>query len=121
MPSLRCGTWNGSGRPSGRWPFLRRNRHRHHQDARCRRQGRRVVTQGKRRDRTLAWRKRRCGLRACAGASPKASGLTALAPAIIEAILDGQEPDGPSLKSLRRSIPLYWDDQRVDLGASHAL
>lgn len=32
--------------------------------------------------------------------------LVALAPNIIEAILDGQEPDGPSLKSMRRDIPL---------------
>jgi hypothetical protein len=47
--------------------------------------------------------------------------LAALAPDIVEANLDGQEQDGLSLKSMRRDIPLSWDDQRVELGASHAL
>jgi len=45
--------------------------------------------------------------------------LAALAPDIIEAIFDGQEPDGLSLKSMRRDIPLSWHDQRVELGAPH--
>jgi len=37
--------------------------------------------------------------------------LAALAPDIIEAILDGQEPDGLSLGRLRKEIPLLWEDQ----------
>ena len=38
--------------------------------------------------------------------------LTSLAPDLIEAILDGQEPDGLSLRSIRRDLPLEWDEQR---------
>lgn len=38
--------------------------------------------------------------------------LAALAPDIIEAILDGQEPDGLSLRLLRKDIPLVWKEQR---------
>lgn len=38
--------------------------------------------------------------------------LTCLAPDLVEAILDGQEPDGLSLRSLRRDLPLAWDEQR---------
>jgi len=38
--------------------------------------------------------------------------LTALAPDLVEAILEGQEPDGLSLRSLRRDLPLAWDEQR---------
>ena len=38
--------------------------------------------------------------------------LASLAPDLIEAILDGQEPDGLSLRSLRRDLPLEWDEQR---------
>jgi hypothetical protein len=38
--------------------------------------------------------------------------LTSLAPDLVEAILDGQEPDGLSLRSLRRDLPLGWDEQR---------
>lgn len=38
--------------------------------------------------------------------------LTSLAPDLVEAILDGQEPDGLSLRSLRRDLPLAWDEQR---------
>jgi hypothetical protein len=37
--------------------------------------------------------------------------LTSLAPDLVEAILDGQEPDGLSLRSLRRDLPLSWDGQ----------
>ena len=37
--------------------------------------------------------------------------LTSLAPDLVEAILDGQEPDGLSLRSLRRDLPLAWDEQ----------
>ena len=38
--------------------------------------------------------------------------LTSLAPDLVEAILEGQEPDGLSLRSLRRDLPLGWDEQR---------
>jgi len=38
--------------------------------------------------------------------------LTLLAPDIIEAILDGREPDGMSIEKLRRPIPLLWEEQR---------
>lgn len=41
--------------------------------------------------------------------------LTSSAPDIIEAILDGQEPDGFGLNSLRRDLPLLWDEQREQL------
>jgi len=38
--------------------------------------------------------------------------LTSLPPDLVEVILDGQEPDGLSLRSLRRDLPLAWDEQR---------
>lgn len=38
--------------------------------------------------------------------------LACLAPDLVEAILDGHEPDGLSLRSLRRDLPLDWDEQR---------
>ncbi len=38
--------------------------------------------------------------------------LTSLAPDVVEAILDGQEPEGLSLEALRRDLPLSWDEQR---------
>jgi len=38
--------------------------------------------------------------------------LASLSPRIIEAILDGPEPDGLSLWGLRRDIPLWWEEQR---------
>jgi len=42
--------------------------------------------------------------------------LASLAPVIIEAVLDGQEPDGLSLWGLRRDVPLLWQEQRELLG-----
>ena len=42
--------------------------------------------------------------------------LASLAPDIIEAVLDGQEPDGLSLWGLRRDVPLLWHEQRDLLG-----
>lgn len=42
--------------------------------------------------------------------------LASLAPDIIAAILDGQEPDGLSLWDLRRDVPLLWNEQRELLG-----
>lgn len=38
--------------------------------------------------------------------------LTGLAPDIIEAILQGDEPDGLSLEKLRKNLPVRWDEQR---------
>jgi hypothetical protein len=43
--------------------------------------------------------------------------LTILAPDLIEAILDGTEPDGLSLGKLYR-LPVGWNEQRQVLGAS---
>jgi len=37
--------------------------------------------------------------------------LASLAPDIVEAILTGQEPDGLSLRALRRDVPLSWEEQ----------
>ncbi len=47
--------------------------------------------------------------------------LAALAPDFIEAILDGQEPDGLSLRSLKKEIPLLWEEQcrALSLGGKH--
>ena len=38
--------------------------------------------------------------------------LTSLAPDLVEDILDGHEPEGLSLRYLRRELPLEWDEQR---------
>ena len=43
--------------------------------------------------------------------------LTSLAPDLIEAILNGLEPDGLSLWGLRRDVPILWDQQRAMIGA----
>jgi len=37
--------------------------------------------------------------------------LTLLAPDIIEAILDGREPDGMSLETLRKPMSMVWEEQ----------
>jgi hypothetical protein len=42
--------------------------------------------------------------------------LTFLAPDIIEAILDGKEPDGLSMRILAKPISLDWREQREELG-----
>ena len=42
--------------------------------------------------------------------------LTTLAPDIIEAILNGEEPSGLSLARLIRTFPMDWEKQRVDFG-----
>jgi hypothetical protein len=42
--------------------------------------------------------------------------LASLAPDIIEATVNGQEPDGLSLWGLRRDVPLLWREQRELLG-----
>ncbi len=38
--------------------------------------------------------------------------LTSLAPEIVEAILEGNEPEGMSLAKLRAELPMVWRDQR---------
>ena len=45
--------------------------------------------------------------------------LAALAPDIVEAILDGHEPDEASLRRLRRRTPPLWTEQRELLGLGH--
>ena len=42
--------------------------------------------------------------------------LTTLAPDIIEAILNGEEPSGLSLARLIRTFPMDWEKQRVHFG-----
>jgi DNA-binding MarR family transcriptional regulator len=37
--------------------------------------------------------------------------LTSLSPSIVERILAGDEPEGISLRVLRKGIPLLWCDQ----------
>lgn len=43
--------------------------------------------------------------------------LASLAPDMIESILDGDEPDGLSLKMMRRELPLLWQEQKEMLCA----
>lgn len=38
--------------------------------------------------------------------------LALLSPDIVEAVVDGREPDGMSIEQLRRPMPLLWDEQR---------
>ena len=42
--------------------------------------------------------------------------LTLLAPDLVEAILDGDEPSGLSLATLAESIPVAWEEQRRGFG-----
>jgi hypothetical protein len=44
--------------------------------------------------------------------------LTLLAPDLVEAILDGNEPSGLSLVSLAESIPMTWEEQRRGFGGA---
>ena len=44
--------------------------------------------------------------------------LTLLAPAIVEAILDGRQPDGLTFAVLAAGVPVGWDSQRETFGAS---
>ena len=37
--------------------------------------------------------------------------LTLLAPDLVEAALDGREPDGLSVRSLREGVPVAWEEQ----------
>lgn len=38
--------------------------------------------------------------------------LTSLAPDIVEAVLQGDEPEGLSLEKLRHDLPVRWEEQR---------
>ena len=38
--------------------------------------------------------------------------LTSLAPDIVQAIVEGNEPEGMSLERLRKEMPVRWDEQR---------
>lgn len=44
--------------------------------------------------------------------------LTLLAPDIVEAIINGREPEGLTLSKLRGSLPLAWVEQRGWVGMS---
>jgi hypothetical protein len=46
--------------------------------------------------------------------------LTMLAPAIVEAILDGRQPAELQLDDLLKAFPLEWVGQRSSLGCQHA-
>ncbi len=46
----------------------------------------------------------------------KILGMVNLAPDIIQTVLDGEEPDGFTLKELRKGVPLLWEDQRKHFG-----
>jgi hypothetical protein len=40
--------------------------------------------------------------------------LTLLSPALTEAILDGQQPEGLDLARLLKSLPVEWDNQEAE-------
>ncbi|MBF0214282.1 MAG: hypothetical protein HQM00_12110 [Magnetococcales bacterium] len=42
--------------------------------------------------------------------------LSLLAPDIVEAILDGRQPVGLSLREFAKGIPLAWEEQKVKFG-----
>jgi hypothetical protein len=42
--------------------------------------------------------------------------LTTLAPDIVEAIINGEEPNGLSLARLTRAFPEEWSEQRILFG-----
>ncbi len=42
--------------------------------------------------------------------------LALLAPDIVEAIVDGREPSGLSLKRLTKGMPILWEEQRDRFG-----
>ncbi len=39
--------------------------------------------------------------------------LTLLAPEIVEAILDGRQPEGMTLRALMKGFPAEWQEQRI--------
>jgi hypothetical protein len=46
--------------------------------------------------------------------------LTLLAPSIVEAILDGRQPEGMRLEDLLAGFPVEWDGQRTHLAMGSA-
>ena len=46
--------------------------------------------------------------------------LTLLAPPIIEAILNGRQPEGVTLAALMEGVPAAWKDQQSRFGASNS-
>ncbi|MEI6160369.1 MAG: hypothetical protein WCP77_11075 [Roseococcus sp.] len=44
--------------------------------------------------------------------------LTLLAPHIVEAILDGRQPEGITLPGLKEPFPIIWPEQRLTTGQS---
>ena len=44
--------------------------------------------------------------------------LTLLAPEIVEAIMDGRQPEGVTLPVLMRGFPVEWEGQRLQFGQS---
>lgn len=46
--------------------------------------------------------------------------LTLLAPDIVEAIVDGREPDGMSLEQLRMPMSMVWKEQNACLAGSQS-
>jgi formylglycine-generating enzyme required for sulfatase activity len=48
---------------------------------------------------------------ACRAGTASAYNLTSLSPTIVEQILEGKEPEGMSLRQLRKGIPLLWSEQ----------
>jgi hypothetical protein len=55
-----------------------------------------------------------------AGEVRRLMNLTLLAPDLVEAILDDDEPSGLSLATLAESIPMGWEEQRQGFGAAGA-
>ena len=46
--------------------------------------------------------------------------LTLLAPDIVDAILDGRQPEAVTISTLKKAFPLEWDRQRAHFGFSSA-
>jgi hypothetical protein len=46
--------------------------------------------------------------------------ITLLAPDVVEAILDGRQPDGVTLPALMEPFPVSWPEQRKALAGSRA-
>jgi hypothetical protein len=44
--------------------------------------------------------------------------LTLLAPDIVEALLDGRQPEGVTLPGLMKSFPVEWVRQRIAIACS---
>ena len=47
--------------------------------------------------------------------------LTLLAPDIVEAIVEGREPNGLSLERLVKGMPVVWEEQRERFGVATSI